>query len=423
MNPGAAEPRGAGGRLGRMVTNLTFQVLVAIAIGIAIGHFNPPLGVRLKDGADYFITLIKWFIGPIIFITVTLGVGGAGDLKRTGRIGAKALIYFEVLTTIALLVGMGVAWVVRPGDGIATGNLSGDDVAKFTKGADAFTWGDFFLHNMTLQVLLAALVSGACISAMARRNALLGRIEAVGHWVFVALRWAMRLAPAGALCGMAFTVGRYGLASLLPLGKLMLCVYLTMAVFVFGVLGLVMRWAGSRILWFLKFIRDELLVVLGTSSSEVALPQLMHKLVQFGCPRPVVGLVVPAGYSFNLDGTTIYLSMAVIFLAQVFQVHLSAGQVGALIGVLMLTSKGAAGVTGSGFVTLASTLMAVKVIPVEGLALLIGVDRFMSEARSITNLIGNGVAAIAVAHSEGEFHPAGPGGSGKNDRCDQDAMR
>jgi aerobic C4-dicarboxylate transport protein len=351
--------------------------------------------------ADGFIQIVKWFIGPIIFITVTLGVGGAGDLRKTGRIGAKALVYFEVVTTLALIIGIGVSWGIQPGAGIRAGAMEAKGVDSFAEGARNFTWTSFFLHNLTLQVLLAALMVGAALGSVPWRNRFLLRLEEIGHSVFAALGWVMRLAPLGAFGGMAYTVGKYGLVSLLPLGKLMLCVYLTMAVFVLGVLGSILRWCGVRIGVFLRTISDEILLVLGTSSSEAALPQLMHKLVAFGCPRPVVGLVVPAGYSFNLDGTTIYLSMAVMFLAQVYQVHLSWAQIGALIGILMVTSKGAAGVTGSGFVTLASTLMAVKVIPVEGLALLIGVDRFMSEARAITNLIGNGVAAVVVARSEG----------------------
>lgn len=385
----------------RWAGNLTVQVLIAIAMGIALGHFFPKYGIASKPLADYFITLVKWFIGPIVFITVTLGVGGAGDLRKAGRIGAKALLYFEFVTTAALLIGLAVGWVFQPGMGIQAGPIEAKSVAQFADGAKTFTWSAFFLQNLTLQVLLAALILGMGLGFVSWRDRFLRRLEELGHWVFRCLGWAMRLAPLGAFGGMAYTVGRFGLASLLPLGKLMLCVYLTMALFVFGVLGMILRWAGLRTGQFLRHIRDEILLVLGTSSSEAALPQLMQKLVQFGCPRPVVGLVVPAGYSFNLDGTTIYLSMAVAFLAQVYQVHLSWGQVGALIGILMVTSKGAAGVTGSGFITLASTLMAVKVIPVEGLALLIGVDRFMSEARAITNLIGNGVAAVAISRSEG----------------------
>lgn len=385
----------------RWAGNLTFQVLVSITLGIALGHFFPAQGVASKPLADGFIQLVKGFIGPIIFITVTLGVGGAGDLRKAGRIGAKALVYFEVVTTVALLVGIAVAWVIQPGVGIQAVASGSQGVSQFAEGARSFTWTSFFLHNLTLKVLLAAMVLGIGLGFVPWRDRFLRRLEELGHWVFRALGWVMRLAPLGAFGGMAYTVGKFGLASLLPLGKLMLCVYLTMAVFVFGVLGLVLKGCGVRIMTFLRHITDEILLVLGTSSSEAALPQLIQKLVAFGCPRPVVGLVVPAGYSFNLDGTTIYLSMAVMFLAQVYQVHLSWAQIGALVGILMVTSKGAAGVTGSGFVTLASTLMAVKVIPVEGLALLIGVDRFMSEARAITNLIGNGVATVAIAKSEG----------------------
>jgi aerobic C4-dicarboxylate transport protein len=355
----------------------------------------------MKPFADGFIQIVKWFINPIVFITVTLGVGGAGDLRKAGRIGAKALVYFEVVTTFALILGVLVCWLIRPGEGIQAAVSVGKEVAQYSEGAQSFSWRGFFLHNLTLQVLLGALLLGVGLGFVPARDRLLRRLEEVGHWVFAALRWVMRLAPLGAFGGMAYTVGRFGLASLLPLGKLMVCVYLTMAVFVFGVLGAVLRWAGVRVLDFLAHIRDEILLVLGTSSSEAALPQLMHKLVAFGCPRPVVGLVVPAGYSFNLDGTTLYLSMAVLFLAQVYRVDLTWGQIAALIGILTVTSKGAAGVTGSGFITLAMTLKAVGVIPVEGLALLIGVDRFMSEARAITNLIGNGVAAVAISKSEG----------------------
>ncbi len=380
--------------------NLTLLVLVAVGLGIVLGHFAPKTAVEFKVLSDWFISLIKLFIGPIIFLTVTLGIAGMGSLRTAGRVGFKAIIYFEVMTTLALLIGLGVAWLVQPGAGLDPSRFAGADVSKYQLGAQGFSWWGFFSSNLTLQVLVAALVAGTILARWSGAPRVSLKLAWLLHHVFRALRWAMWLAPLGALGGMAYTVGKFGLGSLLPLGKLMLSVYITMAVFIFGVLGLVLRWCDRGILGFLRHIREELLVVLGTSSSEAALPQLMAKLEKLGCPRSVVGLVVPAGYSFNLDGTTIYLGMAVMFLTQVYHVRLSPGQIIALIGILTVTSKGAAGVTGSGFVTLASTLMAMKLVPVEGLALLVGVDRFMSEARSITNLVGNGVAALAVAHSE-----------------------
>lgn len=395
------QPREAGQDAG-LRFNLTVLVLVAVAAGIAIGHFAPSTGVQLKLLSDGFIAVIKCFIGPIVFLTVTLGMAGMSSLRAAGRVGLKALIYFEVMTTLALLLGLAVAWWLEPGVGLDPGRFAGAsaEVARYRAGAEGFTWAGFFKHNLTLQVLVVALVFGTWLGRWAGRGPIIARLDWASRHVFRALRWVMWLAPLGALGGMAYTVGKFGLGSLLPLAKLMAAVYATMALFIFGALGLVLRWCGVGIFAFLRHIREELLVVLGTSSSEAALPQLMLKLEALGCPRSIVGLVVPAGYSFNLDGTTVYLSMAVIFLAQVYDVTLSPGQILGLIGVLALTSKGAAGVTGSGFITLASTLMAMKIVPIEGLALLVGVDRFMSEARSITNLIGNGVAALAVARSE-----------------------
>ncbi len=387
--------------------NLTVLVMLAVSFGVALGHFVPETAVELKVLSDWFIKLIKLFIGPIIFLTVTLGVAGMGSLRTAGRVGFKALLYFEVMTTLALIIGLTVAWLIQPGAGLDPTRFVGADVATYQAGATAFSWWDFFRTNLTLQVLVVALGVGSLLARWSDAPRITVELAWLLHHVFQALRWVMWLAPLGALGGMAYTVGKFGLGSLLPLGKLMLSVYLTMAVFVFGVLGLVLRWCGRGMMGFLRHIREELLVVLGTSSSEAALPQLMAKLETLGCPRSVVGLVVPAGYSFNLDGTTIYLGMAMMFLIQVYQVLLSPGQIFALIGILAVTSKGAAGVTGSGLVTLASTLMAMKLVPVEGLALLVGVDRFMSEARSITNLIGNGVAALAVAHSESDARKLG----------------
>lgn len=350
-----------------------------------------------------FIWVVKLFINPIIFLTITLGIIGMGDLKKVGKVGAKALLYFEVVTTLALVVGIIVANVIRPGAGVVTDSLQKGDISKYASKVQDFSWLQFFLDNVTLQVLLLSLVLGTVLSKYAGKDKIIGWLNFASKYVFRALHFVMIFAPIGAFGGMAFTIGKYGIDTLLPLAKLMGTVYATMGIFIFGVLGLILRTYKISLWGFLKYIREELLIVLGTSSSEAGLPSLMAKLERMGCSKPVVGLVVPAGYSFNLDGTTIYLSMATIFLAQVFDVHLNIGQIFSLIGILMVTSKGAAGVTGSGFVVLASTLTAIKVIPVEGLALLLGVDRFMSEARAITNFIGNGVATIWLANNEKEF--------------------
>lgn len=357
----------------------------------------------MKFLGEGFISVVKLFINPIIFLTITLGIVGMGDLKKVGKVGAKALLYFEVVTTLALVVGIIVANIIRPGDGVVTDSLQKGDISKYAGKAHDFSWLQFFFDNVTLQVLLFALVFGSVLSRIEGKQRVVDGLNFVSKYVFKALHLVMIFAPIGAFGGMAFTIGKYGIDTLLPLAKLMGTVYATMAVFIFGVLGLILRTYKISLWRFLKYIREELLIVLGTSSSEAGLPSLMDKLQRMGCSKPVVGLVVPAGYSFNLDGTTIYLSMATIFLAQVFNVHLNMGQILSLIGILMVTSKGAAGVTGSGFVVLASTLTAIKVIPVEGLALLLGVDRFMSEARAITNFIGNGVATIWLANNEKEF--------------------
>jgi aerobic C4-dicarboxylate transport protein len=331
-----------------------------------------------------------------------------GNLKKVGKVGAKALIYFEVVTTFALLIGVFVANIIRPGDGVDTSRVKGGastlgDITKFTQKAEGFSWWKFFLDNSTLQVLVLAIVMGVFLSNYSGRQKVIDFLQPISKKIFWALNKVMYLAPIGAFGGMAFTIGKYGIATIIPLIKLMGTVYATMAIFIFVVLWYILRTYKINLWEYLKFIKEELLIVLGTSSSEAALPSLMEKLEKMGCSKSVVGLVVPAGYSFNLDGTTIYLSMAVIFLSQVFQVELNLQQMLTIIGILMVTSKGAAGVTGSGFIVLASTLTAIKVIPVEGLALLLGVDRFMSEARSITNFIGNGVATIWIANNEKEF--------------------
>lgn len=387
----------------KLITNLTFWVLLAITSGALLGHFAPALGVKMQPLGKYFIDVVKVFINPIIFLTISLGISGMNDLKKVGRVGGKAILYFEIVTTIALLIGVVVAHFIQPGAGVNTSAIQGGDISKFTAGAKAFSWLQFLKDNLTIQVLLFSIAFGILLSKLNNRERIMKPLQFVSTYIFKGLHIVMLFAPIGAFGGMSYTIGKYGIATLLPLGKLMLTVYITMGLFVFVCLGLILRYYNISILKFLNYIKEELLIVLGTSSSEAALPTLMEKLEKMGCAKPVVGLVVPAGYSFNLDGTTIYLSMAVIFLAQVFNIDLTLSQMLTIIGILMVTSKGAAGVTGSGFIVLASTLSAVQVIPIEGLALLLGVDRFMSEARAITNFIGNGVATVFLANQEKAF--------------------
>jgi len=387
----------------KIVTNLTFWVLFAITSGILVGHFFPATGVAMQPLGKYFIDVIKLFINPIILLTIVTGICGMGDLKKVGKVGGKALLYFEIITTIALLIGIGVGYLLEPGASVNTSIVAKGDISKYSSGNVSISWVQFFKDNLTIQVLLIAIIAGIVISKLKSKEAILPKIYWMSKYVFRGLHLVMKLAPIGAFGGMAYTIGKYGVATLLPLGKLMACVYITMALFIFLMLGAVLRYYKISIWKYLGFIKNELLIVLGTSSSEAAMPSLMEKLEHMGCHKSVVGLVVPAGYSFNLDGTSIYLSMAIIFLAQVFHIQLSLEQIITIIGILMVTSKGAAGVTGSGFIILASTLTATKVIPIEGLALLLGVDRFMSEARAITNFIGNGVAAIFISNNEKMF--------------------
>jgi aerobic C4-dicarboxylate transport protein len=390
--------------------NLTFWVLIAIIAGIVLGNYAPATAIKMEIVGKTFVDLIKLFIGPIIFLTIVLGISGMGDLKKVGRIGLKSLVYFEVLTTFALAIGIVVAVIIQPGKISKTG-LQEQDPSKYTQGGQghaAFNWADFFLSNFTLQVLLVAIIVGIVLNFSKHREAAVRSLSKLSKLVFKGLKYVMYLAPLGAFGGMAYTIGKFGLHTLVPLAKLMGTVYLTMFLFVFLILGAILRYYKLSIFKFLKYIEEELLLVLGTSSSESALPTLMLKLEKMGCSKSVVGLVVPTGYSFNLDGTSIYLSMSVIFLAQLYNVHLSLAEMASIIGILMITSKGAAGVTGSGFIILASTLTAIHKIPIEGLAFLLGVDKFMSEARAITNIIGNGVATIVIAKSEKEFvTPAG----------------
>lgn len=387
----------------RVFKNLTFWVLVAITAGALLGHYYPATAVKMQPLGTYFISVVKVFIYPIIFLTISLGISNMGDLKKTGRVGGKALLYFEIVTTLALLIGILVAHFIQPGKGVNISEIKGGDISAYVQQSKAFTWWHFFKENPTLQILIIAIITGICLSRYAGKERIIIPLTVASKYVFKGLHIVMLFAPLGAFGGMAYTIGKFGLHTLLPLGKLMLCVYITCLCFIFIVLGLLLRYYKISILKFLKYIRQELLIVLGTSSSEAALPSLIEKLEKMGCSKPVTGLVVPAGYSFNLDGTTIYLSMAVIFLAQVYNIQLDLHQVLVIIGVLLITSKGAAGVTGSGFIVLASTLTAVKVIPVEGLAFLLGVDRFMSEARALTNFIGNGVATVWLSNNEKEF--------------------
>lgn len=384
-------------------TNLTFYVLIAIITGILLGHYAPATAVKTEWIGKTFVDIIKLFIAPIIFLTIVLGISSIGNLKKVGRIGIKSLIYFEIVTTLALGIGIIVALLVQPGN-IDRSGLQLQDASKYTSGAaHSFSWMAFFKSNFTLQVLAIAMITGIILNYAKHRLKIIHFLGKISHYVFLALKYVMYLAPLGAFGGMAYTVGKFGLQTLIPLGKLMACVYLTMFLFIFLVLGSIMRYYGFHIWSFLKSIKEELLIVLGTSSSEAALPSIMRKLEKMGCTKSVVGLVIPTGYSFNLDGTSIYLSMAAIFLAQLYNIHLSAGELVTILLVLMLTSKGAAGVTGSGFIVLASTLTAIHKIPLEGLAFLLGVDKFMSEARAITNIIGNGVATLVIAKSEKEY--------------------
>jgi aerobic C4-dicarboxylate transport protein len=386
-----------------ILKNLTFWVLLAIAAGIVLGIVNPATAIEMGVLGEKFIALVKLFIYPIIFLTITLGIAAMGDLKKVGKTGGKALLYFEIVTSFALLIGVAVAWLIQPGEGVDTTRARGVSIDKYVAGAQDFSWEHFFSENVTLQVLVVAIIFGSLLGLFAGKDKILRPLSLVSKYVFKALHLVMYVAPIGAFGGMAYTVGKFGPSTLVSLAKLMGAIYLTMAIFIFGVLGAILWMYRIHIWHFLKYIRHEILIVLGTSSSEAALPSLMEKLERMGCAKPVVGLTIPAGYSFNLDGTTIYLSMACIFLAQAYHIHLSLDQVLVLIGILMVTSKGAAGVTGSGFIVLASTLQAIKTIPVDGLALLIGVDRFMSEARAITNLIGNGVATVWISNNERAF--------------------
>ncbi len=396
--------------------SLYVQVLFAIAVGVVFGVLDPVHAAAMKPLGDGFIKLVKMLIAPIVFTTVVVGISQAGEVKDVGRIGLRAIVYFEIVSTLALLIGLVVVNVLQPGSGLAFNPAAADmkSVATYTSASQQLSTVDFimniipdtivgaFARGDVLQVLLFSVLFGLVLLKLDTvGRPVVALIDTLSKALFGLVALIMRLAPIGAFGAMAFTVGKYGLVALVTLGKLMAGVYLTCAAFIFIVLAGIVAAAGFNMFRFLKYIAEEILIVLGTSSSESALPRLMDKMEHLGCARKVVGMVVPTGYSFNLDGTSIYMTMAAMFVAQVSGVHLSIGQQLTLLGVLLLTSKGAAAVTGSGFVTLAATLAVFPSIPLAGLTLLVGVDRFMSEARSITNLIGNAVATLVVSKWEG----------------------
>lgn len=405
--------------------SLYFQVLVGIVIGVALGALYPSIddkhpgfAEQMRPLGDAFVKLIKMLIAPIIFLTVVTGIAGIGDMKKLGRVGLKALLYFEVVTTLALVIGLLVVRFFQPGAGFNASpeSLNNGQVDQYIKQGQELSVVDHlmkiipdsiigaFANGEILQVLFIAILFGVALVAFGEKGKPLIRVfDSLSHVFFGIISIIMRFAPIGAFGAMAFTIGKYGVKTLVPLGKLMLCVYLTAAFFVFVVLGLIAYFHNFSIFKFLRYIKEEIFIVLGTSSSESALPRMMVKLEELGCSKPVVGLVIPSGYSFNLDGTAIYLTIAAIFIAQATNTNLTLWDELKILLILMLTSKGAAGVTGSGFITLAATLSSVGTIPAAGIALIIGVDRFMSEMRSITNLIGNGVATVVVSKWEGEF--------------------
>jgi len=402
----------------KLFKGLYAQVIAAVILGALLGHFLPGAGIAMKPLGDGFIKLVKMLIVPIVFCTVVTGIAKMGDLTQVGRVGLKGILYFEALTTAALVIGLVIAHVVKPGVGMNVNPAALDTraISAYTAHvrpastvefllniiprdvADAFAKGDI------LQVLVFSVLFGAALALVKDAGQpVLKFLDSAGKVFFRIVAIVMRLAPIGAFGAMAFTVGQYGARTLLSLSKLIVCFYATSLLFILIVLGLVMRWAGLSLFKFLRYLKEEILIVLGTSSSESALPLMMEKMEQLGCSKPVVGLVIPMGYSFNLDGSSIYLTLATLFIAQACNIHVPFAEQMEILAVLLVTSKGAAAVTGGGFITLAATLAAVGNIPVAGLALILGVDRFMSEARAITNLIGNGVASVAVSKWEGEL--------------------
>ncbi|WP_176667886.1 dicarboxylate/amino acid:cation symporter [Variovorax sp. SG517] len=398
--------------------SLYFQVITAIVLGVLLGHFYPDTGASMKPLGDGFIKLIKMIIAPIIFCTVVVGIAGMEDMKKVGKTGGMALLYFEIVSSIALIVGLVLVNVLKPGAGmnIDVTQLDTKSIAAYTGPGKMQSTTDFLLNIIPstvvdafakgeiLQVLLIAVMFGFALHRFGGRGTLVfDVIEKGSHVLFVIVGYIMKVAPIGAFGAMAFTIGKYGVSSLLQLGQLMATFYATCLLFIFVVLGLIAKFHGFSIWKFIKYIKEELLIVLGTSSSESVLPRMMAKMENLGAKKSVVGLVIPTGYSFNLDGTSIYLTMAAVFIAQATNTDMTLTQQLTLLAVLLLTSKGAAGVTGSGFIVLAATLSAVGHVPVAGLALILGIDRFMSEARALTNLIGNGVATLVVAKWTGDL--------------------
>jgi aerobic C4-dicarboxylate transport protein len=397
---------------------LYVQVLFAIIVGILLGVYDPDLAAKMKPLGDGFVKLIKMIIAPVIFCTVVAGIAGMKDMKKVGRVGGKALIYFEVISTLALAIGLIVANVIQPGAGfnVDPTHLDTKSISDYTARTHSLSTVDFLMNIIPntfidafakgdiLQVLLIAILFGFALSLLGERGASIYKfVDDMSHVIFSVVGIIMKAAPIGAFGAMAFTIGKYGLASLLPLGKLIGSFYLTSALFVLVVLGTVAYFTGFSILRYIAYIKEELLIVLGTSSSESALPALMRKLEKLGCSKSVVGLVVPTGYSFNLDGTNIYMTMAALFVAQATNTDLTLTQQLTILLVAMLTSKGASGITGAGFITLAATLAVVPTIPVAGMTLILGIDKFMSECRALTNFIGNGVASVVVSKWEGEL--------------------
>ncbi len=402
----------------KLFKSLYIQVILAIIAGVILGHYYPTIATKLKPLGDGFIKLIKMMIAPIIFCTIVTGIASMQDTKKVGRVGLKAILYFEVVSTIALIIGLIVVNIIKPGAGmhIDPASLDASAVSGYVSQQKGNSAGDFILNiipenivnaisnSNLLQVLFFSILLGFALTKSGQRAApLLKGIQSFEEALFTIIKWIMKLAPIGALGAMAFTVGKYGLGSLSSLGQLMISFYITCLLFIFLILGSILKIYGFSILRLLSYLKEELLVVLGTSSSEAALPSLMNKLKNMGVSEPVVGLVVPTGYSFNLDGTSIYLTMAAVFLAQATDTPLDIYQQISLLLVLLLTSKGAAGVTGSGFITLAATLPSVGHIPIAAIALILGIDRFMSEGRALTNIIGNATAAIVVAKWEKEI--------------------
>ncbi len=401
----------------RKRNKLYLQVLLGISLGVTLGALYPAFGAQMKPLGDGFIKLIRMMIAPIIFLTVVTGIANIGDMRKLGRVGLKALLYFEVLTTVALVIGLIVVKIMQPGAGINAdpATLDTESIKQYTGPGKAVHAVDFLLNTIPetivdafakgeiLQVLLVAILFGIAIARLDESKRIVGALDAASHACFGVVAMIMRAAPFGAFGAMAFTIGRYGIRTLLPLLKVLVCVYATCALFIFVVLGLVARMHGFSLWKFLRYIREEIFLAIGTSSSESVLPRMLIKMEELGCSKTVVGLVIPSGYSFNLDGTAVYLTIAALFVAQATNTHLSTADELWLLLILMLTSKGAAAVTGGGFITLAATLSAVGSVPVGGITLLLGVDRFMSEMRTVTNLIGNGVATIVVAKWEGEF--------------------